>query len=71
MKKIKIIFVYFLDIESKGVWFFLPIGSLLVINAILFILTIKEVFLLDWEAKRLNYIQGNRDYREHLGSKYA
>jgi hypothetical protein len=47
----------FLGNESKGVWFFLPIGSLLIVNAIMFSLTIKEVFLLDWEAKRLNYIE--------------
>ena len=50
-------YLSFLGNESKGVWFFLPIGSLLIVNAIMFSLTIKEVFLLDWEAKRLNYIE--------------
>ena len=50
-------YLSFLGNESKGVWFFLPIGLLLIVNAIMFSLTIKEVFLLDWEAKRLNYIE--------------
>ena len=49
-----------LDIESKSVWFFLPIGIALLINSVIFALTCKAVCALDAQARDLGITSGQR-----------
>ena len=49
-----------LDIESKSVWFFLPIGIALLINTVIFALTCRAVCALDAQARDLGITSGQR-----------
>ena len=49
---------FWLDIESKSLWFFLPIGIALLINTIIFALTCKAVCALDKQARDLGITSG-------------
>ena len=51
---------FWLDIESKSVWFFLPIGIALLINTVIFALTCKAVCALDAQARELGITSGQR-----------
>jgi hypothetical protein len=52
--------LFFLDIESKGIWFFLPIGIALLINTVIFALTCRAVCVLDKQARDLGITSGQR-----------
>ena len=58
------LFSIIVGIESKGIWFYLPIGLLLLVNAIMFGLTIKEVYILDRELKDLGIITSDKPSRQ-------
>ena len=47
-------------LASKVVWFYLPIGVLLSINAIMFSLTVKQICSLDKQRRELGIISGQR-----------
>ena len=51
---------FWLDIESKSVWFFLPIGIALLINTVIFALTCKAICDLDKQARDLGITSGQR-----------
>jgi hypothetical protein len=42
------------DKTAKGIWFFLPIGLMLIINGSMFVSTIIALSQLDREKRRLN-----------------
>jgi hypothetical protein len=44
----------FSDKLAKSIWFFLPIGLMLLINACMFVMTIIKLANLDREKRRLN-----------------
>ena len=47
-------------LASKVVWFYLPIGVLLSVNAIMFSLTVKQICSLDRQRRELGIISGQR-----------
>jgi len=51
---------WFSDIESKSIWFFLPIGIALLINTVIFALTCRAVCALDKQARDLGITSGQR-----------
>ena len=51
---------FLLDIESKAVLFFLPIGMALLINTVIFFLTVKSVCDMDKQARDLGITTGQR-----------
>merc|ERR1712156_1366824 len=53
-------FFGFSSMTSKAVWFYLPIGVLLFINAIMFSLTVKEICCLDRQRRQFGIISGKR-----------
>ena len=50
-----------LDISAKGAWFYFPIGCCLIINTVMFGLTIKAVCAVDNAMAKLGLNSGKRD----------
>ena len=51
---------FFLGKESKFVWFYMPIMLLLILNTVMFTLTVKSVCLLDKQKRDLGLTSGQR-----------
>ena len=57
---------FWLDIESKSVWLFLPIGIALLINTVIFALTCRAVCALDAQARDLGITSGQRSKKMEM-----
>ena len=64
-----IYFLTFADIHSKGLWLYFPIGVSLIVNTVMFGLTVKEICILDITLKEMGMKTRDEEMDRYLSKQ--